>query len=187
MKYNYLADGTLRAALDYWNRQRRGRKMPGRRDIDPTELGAGLLPSVQLTEVVDGGMRFRYRLAGTGIVEAFGTEFTNKYVDELLSGEPRAFVHSFYRAVCENRQPIFVRSRYINHRDFGLTANRLLMPLSQDGETVTMIFGALTFEAVKTIADRAGHSAEVDMSSSYIEVVPPHVIGSGNDLDVVVG
>lgn len=161
--------------------------MPSRRDIDPTELGARLLPNVQLTEVIDGGLRFRYRLAGTGIVEAFGTEFTNKYVDELLSGERRAFVHSFYRAVCEKRCPIFVRSRYNNHRDVGLTANRLLMPLSQDDETVTMIFGALTFETAKALRERIGHKAQVDMSSSYIEVVPTYAAGSGNGLDVIAG
>src|ERR1700736_619243 len=85
-RYDFRADPVLRAALAYWEGKRGDRPMPQRGDIDPDELRP-VLSHLQITEVIDGGSRFRYRLVGTAIVEAFGAEFTGRYVDELMSGE----------------------------------------------------------------------------------------------------
>lgn len=170
MAFDYRACPILLDALRYWNRKRGGRPMPARRDIDPVEVPQ-LLPNLQLTEVVDGGTRFRYRLVGTAIVEAFGAEFTGKYVDELLSGDRSRFTHDFYRAVCTARRPVFIRSRYLGGKDTNHTANRLLMLLSADGVQVNMILGALTFELTASAAVQIGHGAPIDPSASHIEIV----------------
>jgi hypothetical protein len=169
-RYDFRADPVLRAVLDYWERRRGARAMPRRRDIDPAELRQ-VLPHIQITEVIDGGARFRYRLVGTAIVEAFGAEFTGKYVDELVSGERDSFVHACYRAVCAARRPAFVRSKYITTKDIDLTANRVLAPLSEDGEQVSQILGALTFEFTRPFRAAIGHRAQIDLSASYVDVL----------------
>ena len=169
-RYDFRADPVLRTTLDYWEQRRGARAMPRRRNIDPAELRQ-VLPHVQITEVIDGGARFRYRLVGTAIVEAFGAEFTGKYVDELVSGERDSFVHACYRAVCAARRPAFVRSKYITTKNVDLTANRVLAPLSEDGVEVNQIPGALTFEFARPFPTSIGHNAQIDLAGSYFEIL----------------
>lgn len=169
-RYDFRADRVLRLALDYWQAKRAGRSMPRRRDIEPAEL-RDVLAHLQLTEVIGGGQRFRYRLVGTAIVEAFGAEFTGKYVDELVSGERDSFVHACYRAVCASRRPAFVRSKYVTTRNVELTANRVLLPLSENGKTVNLILGALTFEFTRPFGTGIGHEAQIDLNASYVDLL----------------
>jgi hypothetical protein len=169
-RYDFRADPVLRAALAYWEGKRGDRPMPQRGDIDPDELRP-VLSHLQITEVIDGGSRFRYRLVGTAIVEAFGAEFTGRYVDELMSGERDSFVHACYRAVCASRRPAFVRSKYATTKTIDLTANRLLVPLSENGTGVSQILGALTFEFARPFAAGQGHQAQIDLSQSYVDIL----------------
>ena len=169
-RYDFRADVVLRAALEYWERKRLGRAVPRRSDIDPAELKP-VLPHLQITEVVGGGSRFRYRLVGSAIVRAFGAEFTGKYVDELVSGERDSFVHACYRAVCAARRPAFVRSKYIGIKEIDLTANRVLLPLSEDGAKVSQILGALSFEFTRPFTPGTGHQAQIDLSASYVDIL----------------
>jgi CheY-like chemotaxis protein len=171
---DFIAGTPLADALAYWQGKCAGRMMPQRRDIDPSELRS-LLPHIQLIEPIaaEGRLRFRYRLVGTAIVEAYGGELTGRYVDELISGERARFVHDYYGKVCEGRRPVFVRSRYLTRKSVDLTANRLLMPLSADGERVSLIFAALTFEFTRAMSggDGIGKDAELDLTASQVEVL----------------
>jgi len=169
-RYDFRADPVLGAALDYWRLKRGVRCMPQRRDIEPAELRE-VLAHLQITEAIDGGSRFRYRLVGTAIVDAFGAEFTGKYVDELVSGERDCFVHACYRAVCASRRPAFVRSKYVSTRNVDLTANRVLLPLSQDASAVEQILGALTFEFSRPFPAGNGHLAQIDLAQSYVDLL----------------
>ncbi len=169
-RYDFRADRVLGAALDYWETARRGRAMPQRRDIDPAELRP-ILAHLQITEVVGGGSRFRYRLVGTAIVEAFGAEFTGKFVDELVTGARDTFVHVCYRAVYASRRPAFVRSRYLTTKTVDLTANRVLLPLSEDDREVSQILGALTFEFTRPFEPGLGHQAQIDLGASYVDLL----------------
>ena len=167
-RYDFRQDPVLGAALEYWEKRREGRTMPRRQDIDPAGLRQ-ILAHLQVTEVVDH--RFRYRLVGTAIVEAFGAEFTGKFVDELVSGERDSFVHACYRAVCSAKRPAFVRSKYITTKDVDLTANRLLLPLSENDRQVHQILGALTFEFTRPFTSGEGHAAQIDLSASYVDLL----------------
>jgi hypothetical protein len=99
------------------------KSMPRRRDIDPSEIPR-LLPYVQLVETTeDGG--FRYRLIGTGLVEAFGHDYTGQYVDEQFPGERGVFIRGIYDLVCSGSFAIFVRNKYLTKKQIDLVANRL--------------------------------------------------------------
>jgi CheY-like chemotaxis protein len=166
--YDFRSDPILRDALAYWREKRGTRAMPMRRDIDAAELPKHLLPHLQLIDVIDGGERFYFRLVGTAIVDAFGGEFTGKYADEVIRAERIAYLHQCYRKVIEARRPVFIRSRYLTTKTIDMMANRLLMPLSQDGEQVNMILGALTFEFMDPRAEE--RREPLDEATTYIDV-----------------
>jgi hypothetical protein len=170
LKFDYRSDPILKAALEYWRRLRGLGELPRRRDIDPTTLPK-LLPHLQLIDVVESGTRFRYRLVGTALVTAFGKEYTGKHLDELFKGERLAYATHVYSTVCARRRPVFLRNRYSTTKDVAMTANRLYMPLSDDGCSVNIILGALTFEWGCVAAFGTWGGAQLDPSTATLEIV----------------
>jgi hypothetical protein len=172
MAFDYRSDPVLARVLAYWCERRRGRSMPARRDIDPADL-APLLPHLQLIDVLAGD-RFRYRLVGTELVQAFGRDYTGEHVDELFRGARSDFVASVFRKVRDGRRPLFLRARYSTVKNLDLLANRLYMPLSEDDHTVNMILGALTF---RVGGDEpllgAWGSARLDAAGSEMVLIDP--------------
>ncbi|HUN47384.1 MAG TPA: PAS domain-containing protein [Stellaceae bacterium] len=167
MEYDYRADPILAETLAYWRRQRGERAMPSRRDIDPIEIPK-LLPHLQLVEVI--GARFRYRLIGTALAQAFGRDYTGAYPEEVSSAARAEAVCRIYRLVQEKRRPVFLRSSYVGAKNVDLIVNRLYLPLADDDRAVNMILGSLTFEFLQPLADAWG-SAERALFETAIEVI----------------
>ncbi|MBV9523409.1 MAG: PAS domain-containing protein [Alphaproteobacteria bacterium] len=142
--FESLGDPLLRAMYEYWRGKAAGRSMPRRRDIDPSEIPK-LLPHLMITEVLDGGRRFRYRLSGTAVTEAFGRSLTGQYVDEVMKGPYRDFIERLYRNVHQGRRCIFCESRYTGSKSLGVTTKRLFMPLSEDEAFVNQVLVIQTF------------------------------------------
>lgn len=140
-----LDDPLLRLAYHYWRSKCAGRSMPRRVDIDPAEIPA-LLPNILITEMLEEGTRYRYRLAGSAVTEAFGRSLTGQYVDELMKGPYRDFLVRLYRKIYLERRCIFCGSRYIGGAKPGVTTKRLLMPLSNDDLVVDQVLIVQTFQ-----------------------------------------
>jgi hypothetical protein len=170
LAHSCRAHPILGSALDYWLRIRGGRAMPARRDIEPADVPA-LLPHLQLVDIVAG--RFRYRLVGTALVEAFGRDYTGQYPDEMFESARGPYICNVFTTVREARRPIYLRSHYVTTRNVELVAERLYMPLSQDGTEVDMILGALAFEfgALEAVAGAWGSAALVPARAEP-EIVP---------------
>lgn len=134
------ADSRLKRLFAYWNSLRRDREMPARADIDPTAMGADLLPWIALTEVVDGGARFRFRLCGTGLAGIAGLDLTGHYIDELNPNAAyAAYIIGLYRLAIERRRPVYSETAYVvTTTSPKRRTERLICPLSEDGMTVTM-------------------------------------------------
>ncbi len=143
----YDDNPVLKGFVDYWNRKRSGREMPSRADIDPVEIPK-LLPHLTLIDVVDGGSRFRFRLVGTALVQGYGRDYTGLYSDEVSppASPHRDALSSLYRSVCNGRKPVFVRARYRMPNGLTTNSDRILAPLSRDGQAVDMLISALTFD-----------------------------------------
>jgi hypothetical protein len=136
----------LNAIYDYWLAKRGRRRMPSRKDIDPTEI-PNLLPNLMLIDVSQDPIKFCYRLVGTRVVDATGENRAGKdfgsvdfiktnpmvmlqCVTTATSGEPLHSLEPFYRR--DTRQPYEV--------------DRLLLPLSSDGIAVDMILVYFRFK-----------------------------------------
>jgi hypothetical protein len=146
--------------------------MPCRRDIDPIEIPRKVLPNLQVIEVIDGGARFRYRLVGTALVEAYGKDFTGRIADELFPDDRLNFVQGIYRTVCASKTPLFSRNKYHTPKDVELFSLRIYMPLSDDGVSVNNILGVMRFE-YGSVADSGvwGASARLDPEWHYMESI----------------
>jgi hypothetical protein len=174
MTYDYRNDPILGPAFTYWAQKRGGRLMPCKRDIDPTELPRRLLPNLQIIEAIDGGARFRYRLVGTASVEAYGSDYTGCYPDEMFSDERLNFIQSIYRSVCELKTPLFTQNRYHTTKNVDVFANRIYMPLSAADDTVDFILGVLAFHTGGAVLNGAWREvARLDPLGQHIEPIDP--------------
>jgi hypothetical protein len=127
----------LQQVLAYWERKRGDRFAPARPDIDPTEL-VQVLPRIMLADVLDDPIDFRYRLAGTGIRNVHGNDMTGRSPRELEPPAYGALIFGHYCEAVRRRVPLLhliVLDAYQRSRSYA----RLLLPLSSDGERVTML------------------------------------------------
>lgn len=140
-----LDDPLLREIYAYWRRKRAARRMPSRRQIDPAEIPR-LLPHLVISEAVDGGRCFRYRLVGTAIARTIGFDPTGRSVDDVASGSYGAYINGLHRRSCEERVPIFAASPFIGAaRGRQYFARRLALPLSEDDDAVNQILSMVIF------------------------------------------
>ena len=127
----------LMRALAYWRQKKSIGFAPSRTNIDPVDL-VEFLPRLMLADVLQDPLDFRYRLAGTGISNVHGKEMTGKRPRDL---EPVAYgelIHEHYSAAVLRREPILhliMLDTLQRERSYA----RLLLPLSADGSSVTML------------------------------------------------
>jgi hypothetical protein len=124
----------------YWERKRGARRMPSRADIDPADLKR-ILPNIILTRIDRDG-RVRYTLVGTRCVAHAGMDYTNYHLDEIdFSCDFDTDWHEVYRVVYRDQRPVFgiVKTFLKDNRVCELA--EVLLPLSDDGETVTHCIG----------------------------------------------
>jgi hypothetical protein len=171
--YDYRRDAVLGRVLVYWEERRGSRRMPARRDLDPVDL-APVLPHLQLIDVVLPD-RFRYRLVGTALVDAFGRDYTGRFVDELLLGTGRSeLITRVFTSVRENARPVFLQARYYTTKNVDFMTNRIYLPLSENGRDVNMMLAAFSFDfGTHRPPQGVWASARLDVVQAELEVVDP--------------
>jgi hypothetical protein len=132
---------------DYWAAKRGARAMPRRADIDPLELRAHM-PYLSMLEVLPDSADFLFRLLGTGITERLGRDSTGKTVRQVYTvADPaiRKWMLDGLQAVVAHKAPVLMGGTLrMVQKDF-LRFQTLHLPLSEDGERVSMLFGCTDF------------------------------------------
>lgn len=132
-------------ALDYWESLEREGKFPARSAIDPMSISK-LLPTIFLADAEENG-GFRYRLAGSMIEDRYQKGALAGKTPEEFMGEGAEKVLGPYRRVRDegllfyreaNLSWLMASERYVQYKV-------ILLPLSDDGETVNKIFGVQDF------------------------------------------
>lgn len=142
-KSDEIASDRLRSMYDYWRMKAAQRLGPRRREIKPEEIKT-LLPWIWLADVVDGGADYRFRLGGEEIVRFMGRrlagDFLSAHIDLPFFQNMRARFDACVRA----RAPLLVGPMRSTHqpRDY-MDLTVLLLPSSENGIDVTMLFGAM--------------------------------------------
>ena len=131
-------------ALRYWRAKRGERALPSRADIDPLDLSADL-PRVMMAEVTYDPLDFRYRVAGTGTFRVHGEELTGKHPRELQPPEFGALIYRHYCEAVTRRAPI-LHLIQLNVGDVESSYARIILPLSNDGQTVDRLLTVECYE-----------------------------------------
>jgi hypothetical protein len=128
--------------LDHWLLKAAGRVAPKRAEISARDIPT-VLRSLHLYDVQDGGRAFRLRLVGTQLVDAVGSDPTGKVVTANDSHPMYKRVFAALPQVLKHRAPIRMTAHRsaVPQMNF-LPAESLLLPLSEDGETIDKILAS---------------------------------------------
>ncbi len=137
----------IRQLFDLWQSLSPGPGLlPGRQHFDPMQVPA-LLPNIWLLDVLPGPpRRYRYRLVGTGMVEAGAPGRKGDFVDDPRHISDPAAANRLFDKVCDSRQPDWSRGQPIlKHSSYVSQIERLTLPFAADGQTVDMIMNLTLF------------------------------------------
>jgi hypothetical protein len=139
-----IDDSRLRRLYEYWAAKKGNRRFPTRADIDPLDFSY-VLGHVMLLDVLHGPLRFKYRVHGTEMVRRAAYDLTGKFLDDLPITEYRQYVQERCERLVRDREPLLIRyNRTLDDRKRHYEA--LWLPLSDDGENVTMLLCALIYD-----------------------------------------
>jgi hypothetical protein len=143
-------DQLLRDLYAYWLDKKGDAIAPPRSAIKPDEI-TRLLPIIVLIDVIGDPPRFKMRLVGTRVVEAFGQEVTGKFVDEIDLSTISPAVHARGHAAVADCRPDLHVWEYTKADGRHIKYERIILPLSSDGRRVDQLLcGYAVHEAYQT-------------------------------------
>jgi hypothetical protein len=145
---NDVKNPRLQGILRYWNELRGDRPMPALNQIDPIEIPK-LLPIVLLADVTPGSVRMR--LLGTDATNAYGRETRGADITELALGEFSPLWLKAFTLLRETERPVSAFGAFRSGLEL-LDAETVLTPLSDNGTTITQIFGGLLIRPAPCMA-----------------------------------
>jgi hypothetical protein len=128
-----------------------GRAFPKRAEIDPTEISIGL-PYISIADYQAEPFRVRFRLIGSEIERHYGGDVRGRWLDEM-PWEPKNIDDTMliYRRAHEERRPLFGLSLVTWEARTDHIFEWAVLPLSDDGETITH---ALSVDDYTTVTPR---------------------------------
>lgn len=119
----------FRRLYDFWLSLKGSAVLPTQCDLNPLAIGF-CLPNLALVDIEPDPFRARYRFVGSKLVELFGEELRNRYVDEVYSGRIKREVMDAYARVARERTPLYSdrRIKLFVHM-FGY--HRLMLPFAE--------------------------------------------------------
>ncbi|MDW3204043.1 MAG: PAS domain-containing protein [Alphaproteobacteria bacterium] len=105
--------------------------LPARRHFDPVAI-PDLLSFLVLADVEGSDLRFR--VVGTEMAEAWGSDFTGKTLREIMQGQYHDFIRDQFDACIESRAPVASHSRFQWDRGRWLDTIRVMIPLARNAE-----------------------------------------------------
>ncbi len=127
----------LDSLLRFWTGLCAARAWPARRDFQPEDLRPWL-GHIALLDV-QPGPRFHVRLTGVVIAEFDGGDYTGRYLEDAVPPEIRAMVMAPYLAVLAEGRPVHCHTPAGYADGSFRSLQRLLLPLSGDGQRIDMI------------------------------------------------
>jgi hypothetical protein len=146
-----IAHPTLQAFYDYWLARRGERGFMPRDALDPTAVPR-LLKHLILSDVgpVDSGPAIRYRVVGTEIVTAHGSDYTGKTIEELTSGSTLEYTRRIYGTVVARVVPVYSEGHFRWAQKEHRWTKRLHVPLSRGGADVDTVLACQVYEPERT-------------------------------------
>ncbi len=132
-------------AMAYWERIRAGHPMPRRGDLDPVDIPT-LLPFVMLVDVFTRPLDFKFRLIGTEIDAIIADDYQGRCFSSIPHMTIGNKIWADYDTVIRTHGPLTATVNYVGADRYVRGVRHCLMPLSEDGKTVNMVFVAVEIE-----------------------------------------
>lgn len=119
--------------LRHWTDARGAKLLPSRRYIRPESIRTAI-GYIGIIDVLrdHGRLDFRYRMFGTLMADALGSDFTGRMIDQIEPAPYAAMMRRSYEETVAAQAPKFHRVRF-THDDRQRVYSRLLLPLAEDG------------------------------------------------------
>jgi hypothetical protein len=139
----HLVSDRLVGTYEAWKRTATGRMAPKREEITPALLRS-VLPWIWMIDVVEGGADFRFRLAGDRIVQFMGRRYAGLMLSDHLDGPFFQRMRAVLVECLSRKAPVAVGPVRTNlpGKQF-LEMEVVVTPLSEDGDTISCLFGAM--------------------------------------------
>ena len=131
---------TTKALFEYWNSIRSERIAPRRSEIEPREIKR-LLPYVFILERSDK-WSYRFRLAGTGLCNAYGMEFRRHNLLSMWQDECLENMTHLLNDVTSSATVGLVEYTAQTADERQVNMEMMLLPLAQENGEITRILGA---------------------------------------------
>jgi len=130
--------------MNYWKHAKAGRTLPLWQELEGRGFD-GMVANLSIADVVpsDGDVRFLIRYHGARITEACGCDCDGRYLDEVLPPTFRDVALATYRQVTKTRQAVYTSVDITDIDGHLVHFERLLLPFSSGGDTVTRILASL--------------------------------------------
>ncbi|WP_439514805.1 PAS domain-containing protein [Oceanibaculum nanhaiense] len=133
-----FTSSVLDEGFAYWDRIRGDRRMPRFTDIDAIDIPK-LLPHALVLDVEAEPLDFRYRLIGEHVGKFFRKGLKGRSFREFDEKKPGNIIFDTLATVVYGKLPRFGRSAYAGENPKMQMFQEILLPLSDDGETVNRI------------------------------------------------
>jgi len=127
------------ALRNLWEAKRGARALPKRADFTVPALQRWVT-HLSVADVLPGE-KFQFTSFGSALADVYGQDLTGAILDELTPTDIWKVVIQHYREVVGTKQPLFAPIS-VSNGSWYTEVSRLLLPLSNDGETVSFIVGA---------------------------------------------
>lgn len=131
----------LRVLLEHYLAVRGAKRMPARRDIDATCL-APVLSIIWVNDYEPAAGTFRYRLAGEEVNDIFGGSVAGRLLSDFVFGDRFVVTNDHFLKVMNDQQAMLASGPIYRCTDRIAMGERLVLPLSGDGETADGLIGA---------------------------------------------
>lgn len=158
----HLAGSGLRDCFAFWLARRNGERPATKRDIDPTQLPRAIMPSLFLYELTADD-RFRCRLAGSAIRQAFGKEPTGQFLDEIINSAGAANRVALFRATLERELPVIYGGSLAEGDKLWMPFKRLLLPVTDDRGSSRFVFGMVIFPRLDSLDRNERRGEELNL------------------------
>jgi hypothetical protein len=134
-----LNSPVVKSVHDWWTGHR-GDDVADRSALNPLSWKA-ILPYLLISDVECAPFRIRYRLVGTKVAEATGLDFTGRYLDELVPGDPDEPWMSDYRHSFDTRMPVIGTSTVHMKSGASYIYEFGMFPLRNGGSEIVQFVG----------------------------------------------
>lgn len=145
---DHLESAMLIEVLSAWRRVGASRMAPKREEMTPALLKSAL-PWIWMIDVVDGGKDFRFRIAGDRIIQFMGRRYAGHLVSEFADKPFFGQMRTILVEAMTRKTPMMAGPgrTALEGREY-LEVEVLVLPLSEDGQNVTTLFGAMDIRPV---------------------------------------